>query len=131
MTDHPTHRVQLRKTPMGLLRIYLRPNDMVPGHGHWLWGRRPIHRELVLSAKRAGLLNATVHHTHFGFANRKRIEEQGSEYINPHLTVTVEITATRAALESFCLSCASLLAGKVVVFQQIEQWHFMNEEPKD
>jgi PII-like signaling protein len=62
---------------MGLLQIYLRPRDMVPGQWHWFWGRRPVYRELVLRAKRAGFLNATAHHTQFGFANRRRIEDQG------------------------------------------------------
>lgn len=124
MIDQNTGQGRLQETPMGLLRIYLRPNDKIQGRGHWLWGRQPIHRELVMRAKQTGLLNATVHHTHFGFANRRRIEDQGSEFINPNLTVTVEITAERSDLERFCTSWEKLLVGKVILFQQIEQWHF-------
>ncbi len=58
MTD--TH--YLIPSDVGMLRIYLRPRDKAPGSGRFAsWGAKPLYRELVLLAKKAGIVNAVAH----------------------------------------------------------------------
>lgn len=123
----PTKLVQ---TDIGMLRVYMKPRDKVSGSGGWLSGRRPLYRELVLQAKTAGILNAIAHHTHFGYSNHGKIQDDGGEVLNPSLTMCVELVASREMLETFCQTHAEILAGKVIIYKHIERWQVRLEPPE-
>ncbi|WP_294644203.1 DUF190 domain-containing protein [uncultured Aureimonas sp.] len=119
MTD--TH--YLIPSDVGMLRIYLRPRDKAPGSGRFAsWGAKPLYRELVLLAKKAGIVNAVAHHTHYGFSNHGPVQPEGSETPNPELTMCVELVGHRPDLEAFCRHHGALLRDKVIVFKHIERW---------
>lgn len=101
---------RLTSSDLGILRIYLRPQDRAPGSKRSFFRyARPLYRELVALAKEAGIGNAVVHQTHYGFGN-------------PHLTACVELVGRRAELETFCRKNGELLLGKAIVFSSVEQW---------
>ncbi|HLN23493.1 MAG TPA: DUF190 domain-containing protein, partial [Patescibacteria group bacterium] len=108
---------------VGMVRIYMKPKDKIPSKGaRNLWGARPLYRELVLAAKAAGLMNAVAHHTHYGYSNHGRVEQDGAEITNPELTMCVELVGHRGELEEFCRKHGAQLAGKVIIFKHIEHW---------
>ena len=83
---------------------------------------RPLFRELVLRAKQAGLVNATAHHTHFGFSNHGAVQEPMAEISNPELTMCVEMIGPRDTLERFCRDHGAMLENKVIVYKHLEHW---------
>ncbi|HQS44934.1 MAG: chloride channel protein [Rhizobiales bacterium 24-66-13] len=117
----PTHIVTTRD--VGMVRIYLKPRDKMPNKGvRGLWSSRPLYRELVLEAKKDGLMNAVAHHTHYGYSNHGRVEDHSSEISNPELTMCVEIIGHRSDLETFVRRHGALLYNKVIVFKHLEHW---------
>jgi H+/Cl- antiporter ClcA len=118
----PTSHVLL-PSDIGMVRIYLKPREKLPSRGaRALWSQRPVYRELVLLAKKAGLTNAIAHHTHYGFSNHGAVENEGTEYANPELTMCVEIIGHRPDLEAFVRSQGALLRNKVIIFKHLERW---------
>ena len=121
---HPFHSVQ--QTEIGMIRIYLKPRDRHAEAGAgWLkaiFSGRPLYQELVRQAKRAGLVNATAHHTQYGFSNHGRIQQRDVESLNAELTMCVELVAPRADLETFCREHGGLLKDKVIVYKHLEHW---------
>ncbi|MBT2246156.1 DUF190 domain-containing protein [Sphingobium sp. BHU LFT2] len=119
MTD--LHHV--RAAEIGMLRIYMKPSDKLSkGTFRTLWSSKPLYRELVQRAKAQGLLNAIVHHTHYGYSDRGQIRESGAEISDPHLTICVELIDERSELERFCAAQGELLSDKVIIYKHIEHW---------
>ncbi len=116
----------VKRTEIGMIRIYLRPRDRYRGAGAGsikaAFSGQPLYRELVGHAKRAGLLNAIAHHTHYGFTNHGQVQQYDAESANPGLTMCVELVAPRAELEKFCDDQAERLKDKVIVYKHIEYW---------
>jgi PII-like signaling protein len=119
------HKVTSKE--VGMVRIYMRPREMhrPADHGRIraAFTARPLYKELVLQAKQAGLMNATAHHTHFGFSNHGPVQELTPEIGNPELTLCVELIGPRDKLETFCEEHGALLKGKVIVYKHLEHWH--------
>jgi H+/Cl- antiporter ClcA/PII-like signaling protein len=118
---HYPHAVTHRE--VGMLRIYMKPSDRAKQSKlkAFLNGK-PLYRELVLAAKADGIMNATAHHTHFGFSNHGAVQQDNPEMTNPELTMCVELIAPRDKLEMFCRQHGELLEKKVIVFKALEQW---------
>ena len=113
----------LTPSDVGMVRIYLKPRDKMPSKGaRTLWSSRPLYRELVLEAKKAGLMNAVAHHTHYGFSNHGRVEDHKSEIGNPELTMCVEIIGHRDDLETFVRRNGAILRNKVIIYKHLEHW---------
>ncbi|AWC25229.1 Voltage-gated ClC-type chloride channel ClcB [Aminobacter sp. MSH1] len=113
----------LTASDVGMVRIYLKPRDKMPSKGaRALWSSRLLYRELVLEAKKEGMMNAVAHHTHYGYSNHGRVENHSSEISNPELTVCVEIIGHRADLETFVRRHGALLYNKVIIFKHLEHW---------
>jgi len=115
---------------IGMIRIYLKPREKAVGVGNRLFGGRPLYRELVMQAKAAGIMNATAHHTHFGYSNRGKLEEEGFEVPNPELTMCVELIAPRPDLEEFCRTNGDMLKRKVIVYKHVEHWDLTGDVVK-
>jgi H+/Cl- antiporter ClcA/PII-like signaling protein len=113
----------LAASDVGMVRIYVKPRDRMPSKGAraW-WSSRPLYRELVLEAKKDGLMNAMAHHTHYGYSNHDRVQDHSSEIANPELTMCVEIIGHRPDLETFVRRHGKLLHDKVVIFKHLEHW---------
>jgi H+/Cl- antiporter ClcA/PII-like signaling protein len=120
------HTLSLKE--IGLVRIYMKPRDKAAGRGSRIFGGRPLYRELVLQAKTAGIINATAHHTHFGYSNHGKLADEGYEISNPDLTMCVELIAPREKLEEFCRTHGDLLKRKVIIYKHIEHWDLVGEE---
>lgn len=115
----------LHKTELGKLRIYLTPAEKLPKPG--LLGRllgKPLGRELVHLARAVGILNATIHHAHYGYTNQGPLQEDHPEHGNPRLNIYVELIDRNDALESFCQAHYELLGDKTMVYKAVERWSF-------
>jgi hypothetical protein len=120
----------LSASDVGMVRIYVKARDRMPNKGaRSLWSSRPLHRELVLEAKKSGLINAVVHHTQYG--NHGRVEDFSAEISNPELTACVEIIGHRPDLETFVRQHGALLSGKVIIFKHLERWNVDQKSDTD
>lgn len=106
----------------GMLHIFVQRRDRLPHGGHWWLGHTPLYRALIKAAHKAGIHQAAAHHTHLGFSEGSKPQDENPEIPNPHLTMRVDLIATRAELEAFCITHRSLLTGKAIVFQPLERW---------
>jgi H+/Cl- antiporter ClcA/PII-like signaling protein len=123
-------RHTLAHKDIGMIRIYLKPREKAVGVGRRFLGARLLYRELVMQAKAAGIMNATAHHTHFGYSNRGKLEDEGYEVPNPDLTMCVELIAPRPDLEEFCRTHGELLKHKVIVYKHVEHWNVTGDVVK-
>ncbi len=114
-------RHSISQKEIGMVRIYMKPREKVPGKSGWLRGSL-LYRELILQAKAAGILNAVAHSTHFGYSNGGRVADDGFEISNPDLTMCVELIGDRHELENFCRTHGGMLKGKVIIYKHIEHW---------
>ncbi|WP_158810921.1 DUF190 domain-containing protein [Beijerinckia sp. L45] len=122
--DMPNNH-HVTQTEIGMVRIYMKPKDRFKAGGGRFkaaFSGRPLYQELVQQAKRAGLVNAVAHHTHYGFSNHQEIQAREPESINVELTMCVELVAPRAQLEAFCRDHGDLLKDKVIVYKHLEHW---------
>jgi hypothetical protein len=117
------HLVHARE--IGQVRIYLQPRERGSQGGRGLkklLGTPPLYKEIIREAQRDGLLNATAHHTHYGFSGNGALQGAGDEIPNPLLTLCVELIGPRDELERFCRRHGELLKGKVIVYKHMEHW---------
>lgn len=113
---------------IGQLRIYLPQGETHQGVGLRALFGRPLFRELIDLAKRAGILNAASHPTHYGYSNNGRVHAVGAEVSNPHLNVCVELIDQRDRLEQFCHQHAELLKNRVLVYKHLEHWELHDQQ---
>ncbi|MCM2292769.1 voltage-gated chloride channel family protein [Allorhizobium sp. BGMRC 0089] len=113
---------QLSSREIGMVRIYMKPREKTVGKSTWFNGNKPLYRELVLQAKAFGIMNAVAHHTHFGYSNSGKLQDEGFEIANPDLTMCVELISDRTQLEHFCRTHSALLKNKVIIYKHIEHW---------
>lgn len=119
--SNPMTQSQLSSREIGMVRIYMKPREKMPGKGSW-FSARPLYRELVMQAKAHGIMNAIAHHTHFGYSNHGKLQDDGFEMPNPELTMCVELISERHKLEDFCKTHSGLLKQKVIIYKHIEHW---------
>lgn len=120
------HRHQVDSSEVGQVRIYLEQGEKCVGNRKglkkWLTGAPLLYREIIKAAKKDGLLNATAHHTHYGFSGAGHLQSDNFEVPNKSLNLYVELVGPREQLELFCRTHGSLLKGKVVLYKHIEHW---------
>ena len=120
------HRHRVKTNEIGQVRIYMTPGErrkhMEKGFKRLLSGCPPLYKEIIMAARQDGLLNATAHHTHFGFSGRGQVQGNDMEISNPSLNMCVELIAPRDQLEEFCRAHGMLLHDKVVVYKNMEHW---------
>lgn len=121
------HHIVTRE--IGKIRIYLTPRDRIPAKGFWeKLNAKPIYREIIKAAKAEGLNNAAAFMTHYGFTNGGRVQAEGLETANPHLTLCVELIDHKDKLEEFCRRHGALLRGKTIVYKHVEHWDVRGQE---
>lgn len=114
-----THSHTLTTEEVGMIRIYMKPGETT--RSGW-FNSRLLYRDLVLAAKKAGIMNAVSHQTHYGYSNHARVQDQLGELSNPNLTICVELICERFRLEAFCRDHGTVLQDKVVIYKPLEQW---------
>jgi len=67
-------------------------------------------------------MNATAHHTHYGFSGNGNVQSGDLEIPNPSMNLYVELIGPRIELELFCRKHGTLLKDKVVLYKHIEHW---------
>ncbi|MBO9177011.1 DUF190 domain-containing protein [Rhizobium sp. 16-488-2a] len=122
VTQHTLHSKEI-----GMVRIYMKSREKTPGKAGW-FGSKPLYRELVLQAKAAGIMNAVAHHTHFGYSNSGKLQDEAFEIPNPDLTMCVELIAARDKLEDFCRTHGAFLKSKMIVYKHLEHWDVLGHE---
>lgn len=120
------HRHQVRSREIGQVRIYMTPGERRTGGANGLKkllsGNPPLYKEIIRAARADGLLNATAHHTHYGFSGAGKLQGDDMEIANPDLNLCVELIGTRAQLERFCRRHGDLLQDKVIIYKHMEHW---------
>lgn len=107
-----------------MIRIYVKPSERLKKTGlRSFLSHRPLYRELVLAAKKFGIVNAVAHHTHYGYSNNGKVQAAIAEIGNPELTICVELIGERIQLETFCRQQGEALEDKVIVYKHLERWH--------
>ncbi len=115
---------RLESKEIGQLRIYMAQHEkkQVKSLRQRLFGRS-LYKEIISVAKQAGILNATVHHTYYGYSGYGKIQAAGmSDIDNKSLNLYVELISPRSDLEQFVQNNGALLKGKVLVFKDMEHW---------
>lgn len=121
-----THSVTTHE--VGMIRIYMKPRDNArEARLKTFFNAKPLYRQLVEEAKAAGIMNAVAHHTHYGYSNHGRLQDEGIEIGNPDLTMCVELIGPRDQLEAFCRTHGDLLRDKVIVYKHLEQWRLADD----
>lgn len=109
--------------PFGQLRIFLRSGERLKVSG---WKQRlnnpPIHHLLLQRARDFGLAHGTVKHCVSGFIDKDQVQHEHAEYGNVRLPVYVELHGSREMLERFCMESPDLLAGRMIVYKDVERW---------
>jgi H+/Cl- antiporter ClcA/PII-like signaling protein len=121
-----SHRHKIETREIGQVRIYMTPGERRKKTGKGikglLPGGAPVYMEIIKSAKQDGLMNATAHHTHYGFSGNGHVQTNVTEVANPNLNLCVELIGPREELEIFCRKHGDLLRDKVVVYKHMEHW---------
>ena len=119
-------RHQVDTSEVGQVRIYMQQGERRKRAGKglksWLSGSPLLYREIIKAAKKDGLLNATAHHTHYGFSGDGHVQSGDLETPNKSLNLCVELVGPREQLELFCRAHGNLLKGKVILYKHIEHW---------
>ncbi len=120
------HRHQVKSREIGQVRIYMTPGERSKSSGNGLkrllTGNPPLYKEIIMAAKKEGLLNATAHHTHYGFSGNGQLQDNNMEISNPALNLCVELIGPRTQLEQFCRKHGTLLRDKVIIYKHMEHW---------
>jgi PII-like signaling protein len=114
---------RLNARTLGLVRIYMKYQDRRPARG---WTQRlfskPLYQDIIDQARDAGLMTATAKAMAYGFSNYgpKTQFHPDLGYIN--MNIYVELISPRESLEAFLDLVGPLVADRVVVFKEVEQW---------
>lgn len=121
--DDMPHKHKVSSREIGQVRIYMTPREKRGGKGlrGAMFGR-PLYQEIIDAAKADGILNATAHHTHYGYSGRGKIQHNAHEMPNGSLNLCIELIAHRDELEHFCKKHGELLQGRVIVYKHMEHW---------
>lgn len=120
------HRHRVTSREIGQIRIFMavgeRRKGSAGGLKKLLSGAPPLYKEIIRAAKADGLLNATAHHSHYGFSGNGLLQDDTLEISNPEMQVCVELIGPRALLEQFCRKHGILLRDKVIIYKHMEHW---------
>jgi PII-like signaling protein len=116
---------KVKSHALGKLLIYIEPSHKVR-HGERSLFRKVFpksaYMHIITEAKKEGILNASVYHTHMGYSNMGAIRTFSVEGDNSSLSVCVELIDKREKLENFFLQHKELLQSKVVIYKEVEFW---------
>lgn len=116
------HRHKVKSREIGQVRIYMSPGEKRKGQGIKRMFSKPLYQEIIDAAKVDGILNATAHHTHYGYSGTGKVQSNNQELPNQMLNLCVELIAHRDQLELFCRKHGDLLKGRVIVYKHMEHW---------
>ncbi len=113
----------LKTHKLGKLRIYLQTGEKIKSKSllRKIFPKN-AYKEIILQAKRNGIMNASVFSTHFGYNNYGELTKFNLESENTGLTLCIELIDTREKLEKFFLSHKAIFKDKVTVFKEVEFW---------
>lgn len=81
------HKVTSKE--VGQVRIYMTPREKRKAKTfRERLGIKPLFREIIDAAKKDGLLNASAHHTHYGYSGGGRVQAEMGELPNPDLNLS-------------------------------------------
>ena len=118
------HDGRIKVQKLGLIRIYMRHQDRRPG-GTWLQRTfgRPLYQELIDQARSAGLMSATAKAAAYGFSHYGDTTTTFNPETGYHdVNIYVELVSPREKLEAFLVLTGPLVAGRVVLFDEVEHW---------
>lgn len=119
------NHLSIKNHVLGNLRIYLPPAHKIRHGDRTLFRKlfpRSAYVHIIREARKDGILNATAHSTHAGFAAGGKIAVRTAEGDNAQLAMVVELIDSRDRLEEFFLKHKELLRGKVIIYKEVEFW---------
>lgn len=117
------HRHKIDAKEIGQVRIYMAPNERRKAKSFKERLKiKPLFQEIINSAKADGILNATAHHTHYGYSGQGPVIADSTEVSSQLLNLCVELIGPRDQLELFCRQHGDLLKDKVIVYKHMEHW---------
>lgn len=110
---------------MGKLRIFLKSGETVKGDKliHKFFPKNK-YSKIMDEAKKSGIMNAHIYHTHAAYESGGKIAHYNSESDNGGLTVCLELVDEREKLELFFTTHKAMLKNKTVIFKEVEFWSY-------
>ena len=123
------HRHKIDSKEIGQVRIYMAPNERRKAKNFKDRLKiKPLFQEIINAAKADGILNATAHHTHYGYSGNGPVIANITEVSDQLLNLCVELIGPRDQLEVFCRHHGELLKGKVIVYKHMEHWELNHND---
>ncbi|MBS1594100.1 MAG: DUF190 domain-containing protein [Bacteroidetes bacterium] len=117
---------KIKVQKLGKLRIYLKSGETVKSEGllRKIFPRTAV-RKILDEAKSEGFLNAHVFQTHSAYRKgEKSIHTHAVEGDNSGLTICIELVDEKDRLQQFVIRNEELLAGKTIIFKEVEYWSY-------
>ena len=113
----------IKTRELGKLRVYMTRNDKVESGKfiNRIFPKKAL-KEIVEAAKKDGIMNANVFHSHSGYTKNGNIHSEHLEYDNAHLPLCLELIDEREKLEAFFKKHHIIFREKVVVYKTVEFW---------
>lgn len=116
---------KIKSHSLGKLEIYIEPAHKIR-HGERSLFRKLFPKSayihIISEAKKDGILNASVHQSHFGFSNSGDIHAYSLEGDSSKLSMCVELIDKVEKLETFFLKHKDILKNKVVIYKDVHFW---------
>lgn len=116
---------EIKKKVIGKLKIYLKVGEKIKSEKliHKLFPTNK-YRKILDEAKKSGLMNAHIYHTHAAYEKGGNVHHHHVESDNGGLTVCLELVDEREKLEKFFKTHKTMLHNKTVVYKEVELWNY-------
>lgn len=116
---------KIKEQKIGKLRIFLKSGEAVKSEKflHKLFPKNK-YSKILDEAKKAGILNAHIFHTHAAYESGSKVAHYSFEGDNSGLTVCLELVDSKEKLELFFCTHKAMLKNKTAIFTEVEFWSF-------
>ncbi len=116
---------KIKEQKIGKLRIFLKSGEKVESEKfiHKLFPKNK-YIKILGEAKKAGIMNAHIFHTHAAFEGGSKVAHYSIEGDNRGLTVCLELIDEKDKLERFFTTHKTMLKNKTAIFTEVECWSF-------
>jgi PII-like signaling protein len=114
---------KIKTKKIGKLRIFLKSGETVKSD-KFIYKLFPKSKytKILDEAKKAGVMNAHIFHTHAAFEGDSNVAHYSVEGDNRGLTVCLELVDEKEKLEFFFITHKAMLKNKTAIFSEVEFW---------
>ena len=106
-----------------LLRIYIGESDK--------WKHQPLYEALVLAAREAMLVGATVLRGPMGYGKSSRVHTTKILQLSMDLPLVIEMVDREEKINAFLPLLDTMMGGGLVTLEKVRVVHYRSGEPKD